>query len=298
MPALVGAVTQSLSLVGDESCIPYLIGRLKWAEERVSARRGLVRLGAPAFEALKEALVDRAVERRVRIHVPRTFSAFADAASVAILSQIMISDQEGLVRYKALRGLGQLARETSLIIPVEPIADELKRNALEYLRLFSARTALERDTPSDPRLAVKLVIELLDDKIQQSFDRIARLLQIVHRADDIRAIFLALSSPDRRQRGQAIEFLDALIRGVGRSSDDVAALLRLVVDDLPAVERARRATELVGSFGSAHDTLEQLANDSDSILSDLAVHAVQALDRPRATENADAGLLQLLERPA
>jgi AAA family ATP:ADP antiporter len=298
LPALLGAVTQSLSLVGDESSIPYLISRLKWAEERPSARRGLVRLGDPAFQALKEALVDRAVERRVRIHIPRSFSAFADAAAVEILSQIMVSDQEGLVRYKALRGLGQLARETSLVIQVEPIADELKRNALEYLRLFSARTALERDTPSEPRLAVKLVIELLDDKIQQSFDRIARLLQIVHRADDIRAIFSALSATDRRQRGQAIEFLDALIRGVGRSADDVAALLRLVVDDLPPIERARRATELVGSFGSAHDTLEQLANDADSIVSDLAVHAVQALDRPRPPEAADAGLLRLLERPA
>jgi len=78
----------------------------------------------------------------------------------------------------------------------------------------------------------------------------------------------------------------------------VAALLSLVVDDLPAVERANRAAELVGRFGSAHDTLEQLASDADAILSDLAVHAVQALDRPRAPENAEAGLLQLLERPA
>jgi hypothetical protein len=298
LPALVGAVTQSLSLVGDESCIPYLIGRLKWAEERLSARRGLVRLGAPAFQALKDTLVDRTVERRVRIHVPRSLSAFGDSAAVVVLSQIMVSDQEGLVRYKALRGLGQLARETSLPIPVEPIADELKRNALEYLRLFSARTALERDTPSEPRLALKLVIELLDDKVQQSFDRIARLLQIVHRADDIRAIFLALSSPDRRQRGQAIEFLDALIRGVGRSVDDVAALLRLVVDDLPAVERARRAAELVGSFGSTRDTLELLANDADAILSDLAAHAVQALARPRPAESAEASSLRLVERPA
>jgi len=145
-------------------------------------------------------------------------------------------------------------------------------------------------------LAVKLVIELLDDKIQQSFDRLARLLQIMHRGDDIRTIFLALGSTDRRQRGQAIEFLDALIRGVGRSADDVAGLLRLVVDDLPAVERARRATELVGIFANAHDTLEQLAQDQDAILRDLAVHAVSALDRPRQQENI--GLLQLVERPA
>ncbi len=242
------------------------------------------------------ALTDRGVERRVRIHIPRSFSAFADVAAVQILSQIMISDQEGLIRYKALRGLGQLARETSLIIPVQPIADELKRNAIEYLRLFSARTAIERDTADRSAVGREARDRVARRQDQQSFDRIARLLQIVHRADDIRAIFSALSSPDRRQRGQAIEFLDALIRGVGRSADDVVALLRLVVDDLPAVERARRSTELVGSFGSAHDTLDQLASDADAILSDLAVHAVQALDRPRVTESAS--LLQLLERPA
>ena len=296
LPALVSAVTQSLELVGDESSIPFLIGRLKYAEERLAARRGLVRLGSPAFEALKHALADLYVERRVRIHVPRSISAFANDEVVRFLISIVLSDQDGLVRYKALRGLGQLARETSLSIPTGPILDELKRNAIEYLRLFSARTALDQESAVASRLAVQLVIELLDDKIQQSFDRLARLLQIMHRGDDIRTIFSALGSTDRRQRGQAVEFLDALLRGVGRSADDVAALLRLVVDDLPAPERARRAAEIVGVFANARATLEQLARDQDAILRDLAVHAVDALGQPRQSENQ--GLLQLLERPA
>lgn len=296
LPALLSAVTQSLALVGDESSISFLIGRLKFAEDRLAARRGLVRLGPPAFEALRQALSDPRVERRVRIHVPRSISAFANPEAVTLLISIMLGDQEGLVRYKALRGLGQLARESSLMIPTAPITDELKRNSIEYLRLFSARTSIDRDGALAARLAVKLVTELLDDKIQQSFDRLARLLQIMHRGDDIRTIFSALSSTDRRHRGQAIEFLDALIRGVGRSADDVATLLRLVVDDLPAEERARRATELVGVFSNAHDTLEQLAQDPDAILRDLAEHAVSALGRARKPESLR--LLELLERPA
>jgi len=296
LPALLGAVTQSLALVGDESSIPFLIGRLQFAEARLVARRGLVRLGAPAFEALEQTLADQSVERRVRIHVPRSISAFSNAQAVTLLVSIMLGEHEGLIRYKALRGLGQMARETPLSIPIAPITEELKRNSIEYLRLFSARTSLETDRALASRLAVKLVSELLDDKIQQSFDRLARLLQIMHRGDDIRTIFSTLGSADRRQRGQAIEFLDALIRGVGRAADDVATLLRLVVDDLPAEERARRATELVGVFASAHDTLEQLAQDPDAILRDLAVHAVSALDRPRQAESLR--LLQLLERPA
>jgi AAA family ATP:ADP antiporter len=296
LPGLQRAVTESLELVGDASCIAYLISRLKFADERLSARRGLVRLGDPAFSALKAAIADEKTERRVRIHIPRSISAFANAGAVELLLTLMSSDREGLVRYKALRGLGQLARETSLTIGVAPVMEELKRNALEYLRLFSARTAVERDAGSAPRLAVKLVIELLDDKIQQSFERIARLLQVVHRGDDVRTIFAALTGQDRRQRGRAIEFLDALIRGLGRDADDVAMLLRLVVDELPAADRARRAVELVGEFSNAHSTLELLANDSDEILRDLAEHALLGLDKPRAPEAP--GLLQLVERPA
>ena len=296
LPALLAAVTQSLALVGDESSIGFLISRLEFAEDRLAARRGLVRLGPPAFAALEDALTDARVERRVRIQVPRSISAFETPEAVAILIKIMLGDHEGLIRYKALRGLGQLARESSLVIPTSPIMDELKRNSIEYLRLFSARTSLERESALAARLAVKLVSELLDDKIQQSFDRLERLLQIMHRGDDIRTIFSALRSTDRRQRGQAIEFLDALIRGVGRSADDVASLLRLVVDDLPAEERARRASPLVGVFASAHETLEQLAHDLDAILRDLAAHAVSALDRPRQPESLR--LLELLERPA
>jgi len=296
LPALLGAVTQSLALVGDDASIPFLIGRLRFAEDRLAARRGLVRLGPAAFQALESTLGDLRVDRRVHIHIPRSIAAFANAEAVTLLLSIMLSDREGLIRYKALRGLGQLARESSLVIPMSPITDELKRNSLEYLRLFSARASLERDNVLAARLAVKLVSELLDDKIQQSFDRLARLLQIMHRGDDIRTIFAALGSTDRRQRGQAIEFLDALIRGLGRSADDAAGLLRLVVDDLPAEERALRASELVGRFASAHDTLEQLAQDPDAILRDLAAHAVLALDRPRQPESLR--LLELLERPA
>jgi len=296
LPALLGAVTQSLALVGDESSIPFLIGRLKFAEDRPAARRGLVRLGAPAFEALENTLADVRVDRRIRIHVPISIAAFESGQAVTRLLSIILGEQEGLIRYKALRGLGQLARESSLAIPVAPITDELKRNSLEYLRLFSARASLERESALAARLGVKLVCELLDDKIQQSLERLARLLQIMHRGDDIRSIFTALGSNDRRQRGQAIEFLDALIRGVGRAADDAASLLRLVVDDLPAEERARRASERVGIFASAHDALEQLARDPDAVLSDLAAHALSAVDRPRQPESLR--LLELLERPA
>lgn len=295
LPALGGAVTAALETCADETCIDFLIGRLKLADDRLSARRGLVRIGAPALSALSRALYDESLDRRIRIHVPRSVSAFLSAEALAILLKAVVEHDNGLVRYKALRGLEQIALETSLRIEPGPILHEITRNALEYLRLFSAELAVKSDRLVASKLESQLVIELLDDKIAQSRDRLARLLQVLHRGDDIPAIFAALTSRDRRRRGRAVEFLDALIRGLDRSADEVAPLLRLVVDDLPDELRAERAQDLVGAFADARGALTALSRDSDRIVSSLSSRALGALGSlpPPAPP-----LAVLTERPA
>jgi hypothetical protein len=295
LPALAGAVTAALEVVGDESCIDFLIDRLKWADDRLQARRALTRLGEPALRALERALYDDKRDRRVRIHVPRSISAFLSKEALAILLKVLVEHENGLVRYKALRGLEQLALETSLPIDPVPLFHEVTRNALEYLRLFSVQLALKRDRSAASHEESQLVLELIDDKIAQSRDRLARLLQVLHRGDDIPAIFAALLSTDRRRRGRAVEFLDALIRGFDRSSDDAAVLLRLVVDDLPDDLRAERASELVGVFPSARAALAELSGDADEVLSSLSARALSRL----GSEPPPAVPLRMLsERPA
>jgi len=295
LPALAGAVTAALEAAGDESSIEFLIGRLKWADDRLQARRALTRLGEPALRALERALYDEGLERRVRIHVPRSISAFLSKEALQILLKAVVEHDNGLVRYKALRGLEQLALETTLRIDPGPLFHEVTRNALEYLRLFSIELALKRDRLASSREECQLVIELLDDKIAQSRDRLARLLQVLHRGDDIPAIFSALVSVDRRRRGRAVEFLDALIRGFDRSSDGAAVLLRLVVDDLPDDLRAERASELVGAFPDARAALAELSRDADEVVSSLSA---RALSRLGSVVPPAPPLAILSERPA
>lgn len=295
LPALRGAVTAALESTSDESSIEFLIGRLKFADDRLSARRGLTHVGDPALQALERALYDEQIERRVQIHVPRSISAFLSPEALRILLRAVVDHKSGLTRYKALRGLEQIALETSLRIDPEPIFHELTRNALEYLRLFAAKRALGADRAASSRMESQLVTELLDDKIAQSRDRIARLLQVLHRGDDIPAIFSALLSRDARRRGRAVEFLDALIRSFDRSSDQAAMLLRLVVDDLPDELRAERAQELVGSFQDARAALSALARDSDEIVSSLSTRALASLG---SVPPPPPALPVLRERPA
>lgn len=295
LPALAGAVTAALETTSDESSIELLIGRLRYADDRLSARRALLHVGDAALHALERALYDERVEHRVQIHVPRSISAFLSPAALAILLRAVVEHPSGLVRYKALRGLEQIALETSLRVDPEPILREVARNSLEYLRLFAAKRALTSDRAAASKLETQLVIELLDDKIAQSRDRIARLLQVLHRGDDIPAIFSALLSRDARRRGRAVEFLDALIRGVDRSSDQAAMLLRLVVDDLPDELRAERAQQLVGKFEDARATLTALSRDSDEIVRSLAARAISSLG---SVPPPAPSLPVLRERPA
>ncbi|MCK6592702.1 MAG: hypothetical protein L6Q76_34535, partial [Polyangiaceae bacterium] len=125
---------------------------------------------------------------------------------------------------------------------------------------------------------------LLEDKRAQSLDRAFRLLQILHRGEDIRSVELSLQSEDVRERGRAIEFLDALTQE-GASGDvevsglvsEVREMFRLAADDLPDAERALRAGAfLPDAPGSYEEVIGALIAEQDTALAAFsAYHALE-----------------------
>jgi hypothetical protein len=287
-PELRSAVTSALSGMNDTASISFLIGRLASRDDRVAARRALVRRGQPAFEALLRVLLDPSADRRVRLHVPRTLSAFESKPAVQVLLQLLRDDPDGLLRYKALRALEDLARRTVLPIDPEPVIAELAKNCLEYLRLFTLAVPLRADPTTSARTSRALALGLVEDKLRQSLDRIMRLVQIAQRGDDIPSVFSALRASDRHERARAIEFLDALARNWEQTSDQAPRLLRLVVDDLSVSERLIAAEPLVGSVSGTSQALERMAEDADPVLSEIARHALLRVEhsRPRSVPPA------------
>jgi AAA family ATP:ADP antiporter len=285
-PALRSAVTEALVRMNDEETIPFLITRLASRDDRVNARQALLRRGPPAFAALKAVMSDPQADRRVRLHVPQTLAAFANGEAVTALLEVLRTESgDGFLRYKALQALEQLARRTALPIDLEPVIAELGRNCREYLRLFSLAVPLRADPSSRERTSRALTLGLVEDKLNQSLERIARLCQVAQRTDDIHAVFEALRSEDRHERARAVEFLDAIARGwERRSSSETAQLLRLVVDDLAPEERVLAAAPLVGRVASVTEALSRLAQDSDPIMAEIALHAQRLAEasRPRS----------------
>ncbi len=295
---LTHAATAALSVSADPSAIGFLIERLGTREDRDFAQKGLVRLGQSAFEALEARLADPATPRRVLLHTPLTLAAFRSPEAVRVLLGVLRSSEHaGFVRYKALRGLQQLALLTNLPIDSKPILAEISRNAEEYLRLFLLALPLRHDQRTRERTSLSLVLGLLEDKLGQARGRLQRLVQVAQRTDDIPGVFAALGSADRHERARAAEYLDALARDWERGREGPAQILGLVVGELSDSERALAAEPFVGPApATTAQALLELVKMHDPLLQAFALHAASAVGAavtpgalPAFTPKAGAG---------
>jgi AAA family ATP:ADP antiporter len=277
-PANMGAeadmLARAIARQGGERLIPLLVERLSSRVGREEVRDAIVVLGEPAFDALIAALHAPDAPRRLRIHIPRTLARFGTARAAEALLRIIETDHDGLVRYKAIRGLGRLVAESHLKVEARRITLLAERNLREYLRLFSVwsglRSGFHQHGASSGRRAVatfRLLEGLLEDKMGQALERAFRLLKISHPHEDLHAVHAATQSNDRHAASSAREFMDALL--TRRHERRLRELLRVALDD-PS-ERARVSRELLGDLPSSHPSaVLYLAGDADQFLSGIA----------------------------
>lgn len=278
--------TRAMGRMKDPRFIPILLRRLAVRDGRGAVRDALVYQGKEALEALAKALYDEEVELRVRVHIPRTIGRFASQRAVDVLTDALDSDLPGMVRYKALRGLARLAVEKDGLRFDEARLEALMRKNLKaHLWMTALFVPLHEGQLMDVARATasgRLLIGLLEDKRAQSLNRSFRLLQILHRKEDIRSLELALRSEDTRERGRAIEFVDALTQEAGSltsagPADEARELWRLAVDDLPDAERALRAAPYWAAAPvSYEEAIQALIVEKDTSLAAFsAYHALE-----------------------
>jgi hypothetical protein len=254
--------------------------RLGEREGRGAVREALVELGEVSLAALALAFDDPATPARVRSHIPRTVSRFETQAAADLLLDWLDSERPGALRYKALRGLGRLVAETRLRVERTRIDQQIKSNLLSYLRMLALRVPLAaRPEAARGARSLRLLVGLCDDKLEQSLERVFRLLQIRHKHEDLRSVYFAVRSGERVRRAHALELLDVLTvpREGSALSQQVRQLLLLCVDDLSVGERLERARPfLPDQPQSLAAALSALVNDRDETLAAFAAyHALE-----------------------
>lgn len=296
---MVCEITRTVSKMKDPRFVPYAIQRLSIRVGRVAIREMLVAIGDPALDALLAALYDPTTPRTVKLHIPRSIAWFGSQRACDILTRAIVDAGEGLVRYKALRGLGRLVFRHDVKVDRRAIEREAQRNLLENLRMSAYRSAIDakgtlRGAPPISSDSGQLLDELLDDKYRQALDRAFRLLEIAYRREDIRRVRIAVNSTDRRAKANAAEFIDALLSKRGERT--LRDLFRTVIDDVPERERAARATAWIRDVpASRTGALERLMRDRDEVVALMAAYCALSLDDP-ALSSVVAGVRS--ERPS
>jgi len=269
----------------DTDMMPRLIARLPERESREAIRATLVAFGQPGLDELWATLLDSSRDRSLRIQIPDSIGRFGNKRAAELLLEVMESESDGRVRYKAIRALGRVVVEHHVDVDRARVERLAYSNLVEYFRLLGLQAALvEAPATASPYIHTtteRLLVGLLDDKLRQSIERVFRLLKIAHPSQSIHRVHVALVSKDLRARANAAEFLDTLLRRADQRS--LRRLFQVLEDDMTIATRVARAAPLL-SFSpprGRQEALERITRDGDQTLSALAIaHLAEVAGEP------------------
>jgi AAA family ATP:ADP antiporter len=271
------AATQQASAL-----VPSLVSRLALRDTQDTVGAALVALGRPALDELWGTLLDPTRERRLRVHLPNTIARFGTKLAADLLLSCIETEPDGLLRYRAIRGLGRIAIEERVVVDRARVERLATANLVEHFRLLGLRAPFA-GSPSEDAVGWTtrfLLVGLLDDKLRQSLERTFRLLKIAHPRDDIHRVQIASESKDSRARANAGEFLDALLRRGDQRR--LRELLSVMTDDLSIAERVARGSTLLHATPplTRERAVELMVHDADTTLAALAsLHAATVAGR-------------------
>jgi ATP:ADP antiporter, AAA family len=267
--------------------IPQLVSRLVLRDTRETLRVSLVSFGRVAMDEVWRTLLDPLTQRRLRVHLPNTLARFGTSAAAELLLRCIETEPDGLVRYKAIRGLGRVIADLRITVDRARVERIAHANLVEHFRLLGLRAALTASPSSGPDEGARatttqfLLVGLLDDKLRQSLERAFRLLKIAHPRDDIHRVQLAGQSENSRVRANAGEFLNTLLRR--HDQGPLRELFLLIVDELSIAERVARGSALLHTKppSTCEAALALLTDDADTALAALArLHAASVAGKP------------------
>lgn len=218
--------------------LPALLPLLGQRDVRQAAQAAFLGGGEEALAFLDQTLADQAYPHEVRRHLPRTISLFPPAAAAAVLQRYLVTETDGMVRFKIIRGLNRLSAHPEVELDGRVLRQATEATLEAAFRLVHWRVVLERGALSDGRRATPghdLLARLLRDKEAHALERIFRLLALQHRGEDFKGIYRGLRNPSAKVKAGSLELLENLVNPPLR--DPLIAL----IDDSPDVERLARA---------------------------------------------------------
>jgi ATP/ADP translocase len=302
-PGVLAPVAQAMAARPSPRFLRPLLPLLVPPDVRDAARGAFVAIGGEALEFLDAAMADDSLPLAIRRHLPRTISRFQPAAAAAVLLRRLVAEQDGVVRFKILRGLGRIAHDH----PDVPLDRRVLRQGTEAtletcFRLVDWRLTLERGAASVPSRVTpghELLSALLLDKQEHAIERLFRLLALQHPREDFQRVYRGLRNREPKVRASSRELLEAALEPPLR--DAVLGLL----DDVPASRRLASAGPFYQVSPLDYEALlARLLQQPSETVRCLAAYHVGELGLTRlreplqaiATRDASSFVAQVIER--
>lgn len=186
-----------------------IIPRLADHDLRRTAIDALTAYGEPICDVLGGVLAGRGRDRAIRRHVPRVLAGIPVQKSVDVLRE-SLGDPDLNVREAVLKALGKLREQVPNLDFGEPqVRAQIRAEAESYFQLYAALTRFREIKPGGK--ATALLARTIEKRLQQTTERLFRLLGLSYPPRQIRAAYLAVSNRRPEEFASALELLDNIL---------------------------------------------------------------------------------------
>jgi AAA family ATP:ADP antiporter len=261
---VVAAACRAAGQVGSRASLDQIVRKLDDPVLRSVVIESLTAYGARICGALGDCLADEALPMGVRRQIPRVLKAIRDQRSVDVLLKAL-SRPELSIRAAVLRALSHLRETVPRLDYGETfVTEQILHEARHYFELYSALEPFRhhKSTPT----ATGLLTRALEERLQQTIERLFHLLGLRYPPEDMHAAYLAVRQRRKEQFLAALDFLDTVLE---------RPLKRVLLPLLDGSEGlAERGRDLFGvEIQDAESAVRDLIRSTDPWLAACAMSA-------------------------
>ena len=267
---------QSIAKLKLDRMVPQLLQMLERTDYTLEVRETLGSYGNDYLTLYKSKFVDSSLPLIVRKQIPGIFYHRPNEISIRHLEDMIEADEPEL-RYHVIKTLNKIHREYPGIKPDKArIESCLRSESSNYFNLLTIKAIQPKSRPNS------ILLRALSEKMDQTLERMFRLLGLLYNQKDLYSSYLALKSISSDKRSAAVEFIDNIL------SSEHHKYIFPIVDDISEQRKMETGYDLFNIEKVKYDqALIKLFNDGDRWLKTCAIYSVSPVCPANLQERVD-----------
>src|SRR6056297_1065976 len=267
---------KSISKLKLDRLIPDLLQRLQTKEYTVEIRETLGAYGNDYLTLYKSKFLDSSLDLTVRKQIPGIFYYRPNQTSLRHLEDMIEADEPEL-RYHVIKTVNKIHRQHP---DLEPNSDRihscLRSESNSYFNLLAIKAIQPKNRPNN------ILLRALSEKMDQTLERMFRLLGLIYNQKDLYSSYLALKSISSDKRSAALEFIDNILKPVDHK------YIFPIVDDISEDKKMETGYKLFNIEKVKYDrALTKLFDGNDRWLKVCAIYSVSPVCPPNLQKRVE-----------